>query len=49
MIVIKPNVKLECVPKFCYLGGTLKTKIGRSMPNVVDIHFGNGVFVFSIY
>ena len=22
-IVIEPNVKLECVPKFCYLGDTL--------------------------
>ena len=22
-VVIQPNVKLECVPKFCYLGDTL--------------------------
>ena len=22
-VVIEPNVKLECVPKFCYLGDTL--------------------------
>ena len=22
-VVIEPNVKLECVPKFCYLGNTL--------------------------
>ena len=23
-VVIKPNMKLECVPKFCYLGDTLE-------------------------
>ena len=22
-VAIEPNVKLECVPKFCYLGDTL--------------------------
>ena len=22
-VVIEPNVKLECVPKFCYMGDTL--------------------------
>ena len=22
-VVIEPNVKLECVPRFCYLGDTL--------------------------
>ena len=25
-VVIEPNVKLECVPKFCYLGHTLGAK-----------------------
>ena len=24
VVVIEPNVKLECVPKFCYLGYTLR-------------------------
>ena len=27
-VVIEPNVKLECVPKFCYLGDTLGTEGG---------------------
>ena len=22
-VVMEPNVKLECVPKFCYLGDTI--------------------------
>ena len=25
-VVIEPNVRLECVPKFCYLGDTLKDR-----------------------
>ena len=27
-VVIEPNVKLECVPKFCYLGDTLGAEGG---------------------
>ena len=27
-VVIEPNVKLECVPKFCYLGDTLGAGVG---------------------
>ena len=27
-VVIEPNVKLECVPKFCYLGDTLGARGG---------------------
>ena len=27
-VVIEPNVKLECVPKFCYLGDTLALGAG---------------------
>ena len=26
--MIEPNVKLECVPKFCYLGDTLGARKG---------------------
>ena len=28
-VVIEPNVKLECVPKFCYLGDTLGAGLVR--------------------
>ena len=29
-VVIEPNVKLECVTKFCYLGDTLGVGGGRT-------------------
>ena len=29
-VVIEPNVKMECVPKFCYLGDTLGALGGGS-------------------